>query len=317
MESKGTPSAQLQQALANNPAMSGEDDGSNYEMITEASPEAGVFTIVGGYLDEEGEVHSEVQLRSLTGREEEMLGNDSISINQRLNSIMTSCTQRIGSITDKGQIAKAINSLPAGARTHLLICLKRTSHFRRIKDRYEMEIECPHCGKEGSYAADLSELETYDIPDPSVRTYEVNLLDAKSTVVWQIAGTHADEVMAIVMKDSEEDAKVLSYQIAMRVISIDGTPVKLNISDFLSQDHKKLKLSKNALQVLDWTRKLTTADREDLRESFMDNEPGVELNIDVDCRHCKREFTAGLDVAQKSFFFPTAVSRRSKRRRSI
>jgi hypothetical protein len=318
----GEPSQHMKRAIEDARSGKGggvlevESEGSTYQGVTDPSPERGVFEIVGGYVDGEGELHTSVELRSITGDEEDMLANDSMSPNQRMNAIMSSCVKRLGTITDRGQIAKAINSLPNGSRTHLLVCLKRTSHWRRTKDIYEMGLECPRCSNDATYAVNLGELETYDMPDPKKRVYDVELPDAGVTYSWKILSSREDEVLTVIAGDTDEDRKILTYSILVRLSAIDGEPVSLGVSDFLDSSHKKLRLSKKAEALFRQVASLGADDREDLRESFLDNEPGIDLDLDVDCKHCKKPFKAGLDVSQRSFFFPSATSRRSKRRRS-
>ena len=54
------------------------DTSEGYEQLTEGAPEIGVYTIVGGYLDDEGKLHNQVQLRAMSGHEEDLLSNDAV-----------------------------------------------------------------------------------------------------------------------------------------------------------------------------------------------------------------------------------------------
>ena len=163
--SRGSPS----QGLADS-GLIGDDVSSSgdYESITDAAAESGVFTLVGGYLDDDGEIHREIRLRSMSGDEEDMLGNQGIHILERMGTILSSCIERLGTITDKGKIAQAVSRLPLGSRTHALVCLRRVTHWKRTKDIYEMDVRCPirACERVGSYNVNLAELDTYDMPEP-------------------------------------------------------------------------------------------------------------------------------------------------------
>jgi hypothetical protein len=290
-----------------------------YQYLTEGVPEKGLFTIVGGYLDEEGVVHREVELRSMCGHEEDLLGNQSVPVTQRLSGIMAACTNRIGTIVDRGQISKAVNALPTGSRTHLLISLRRTSHWKRTKDIYDMEVRCPssRCGQVGSYKVDLSDLEVWEMADPTKRQFDLELDEVKETALWKIPTGAEDQVLAVIAESPANEAEILSYMIMVRLVSVGGNRVELGVPDFLDANHKKLKLSRKAKELLLWTKNLPVADRETFRESFDLNEPGVDTDLDFQCKFCRQDFRGNLNVSQASFFFPSATSRRSKRRSSI
>ncbi len=62
--SSGTPSQGLSDA------MGGQDEfesGGDYIPVTDATAESGIFTLIGGYLDDEGVVHRDVYFRSMGG----------------------------------------------------------------------------------------------------------------------------------------------------------------------------------------------------------------------------------------------------------
>lgn len=309
---RGTPSRQLQEAS------SIVDTGGEYEPITEAAPEKGIFYIVGGYLDDDGVVHNEAHMRAMAGPEEELLGNRSIHILDRLNTIVADCTTRLGTIRDPGQITQAVNRLPMGSKIHLLISMRRVSHWKRHKDNFEMEkVRCPitTCEKLADYAVDLSTVETFEMPEPTKREYEVELLDLGISATWRIATSPQERIFSVV---SNQDEKMsLHYAIMVRLVSLGGEDVRLSISDVLTTDKKKIKLSPKATALFQRVRAMTTGDRDDFRADFLNKEPAVDMEIDFDCKHCQKPFKGTLDVTQESFWFPSATSRRSKMKASI
>lgn len=310
----GTPSPYLTQAQGG--VLDTGEGG--YQTLTSGVPEKGTFRIVGGYFDEEsGEVHNDVELRAMSGHEEDLLGNRSVPVTQRMTGIMSSCTVRIGNITDRGEISKIVHKLPTGSRTHLLICLRRTTHWKRTKDIYDMDVRCPNqrCSKVGSYKVDLSELDTWEMEDPTKRHYNLTLDDSGGDVVWKIPTGAEDQILAIVAASASE-AEILTYSILVRLVSIDGNRVEMRVGDFLDTNHRKLKLSKLAQKQLLWTKNLSVNDREQFREQFEAKEPGVDTELEFECKHCHQEFLGALNVAQDTFFFPSATSKRSKRRSS-
>lgn len=307
--SRGTPSQHLVDAES-------ELGGDKYQVLTDAASERGVFDLVGGYLDEAGEVHREIHLRSMAGPEEDLLGNRGVPILDRMASILASCTERLGAITDRGQIIQAINRLPLGTRTHALICLRRVTHWKRHKDIYEMDVRCPitGCEKVGSYAINLAELELHDMPHPEKRVYDLTLQDSGYEIAWRVASSPQERVLGVV--GDMDDAKILTYAIMVRLETIAGEDVRLRLDDLLSTDKKKLRLSKRAEALFERVRGLTVGDREDVRVDMLDKEPGVDTDLEFECSHCHKPFSGSLDIGQETFFFPSATSRRSKQKSS-
>jgi len=322
LNERGAKSKNLQEAIergkkAGGVAVEGPDDG-GYDRVTDPKPEAGIFTLVGGYVDAEGELHKEVSLRSMSGHEEDLLGNRSVPMVQRMDQIMGNCVKSLGSITDKGEILRAVRSMSSGSRTHLLIALRVTSHWKTHGSKYEMEMRCPAsntCGKIGYYKVDLLDLELFEPEDPSVMIHSTELPDSGHEVSWAVMTGREDRIMhGISSAGVGAESSALSYSILTRLRGWDGESIDLEYKDFLTSGKKaKIKLSSDANRWLNEVKGLTTADRDHLRGEFEKHEPGIEMDVDIDCSHCGREFIAKLDISQEQFFFPTATSRRSKR----
>lgn len=314
----GTPSRGLQDVLNSAREMDAGgilDTSEGYQPVTDANPEEGIYEIVGGYLDPEGNLHREVHLRAMSGHEEDLMGNRSIGIIKRLNGIMAQCVQRIGSITDRGQIISAVDKLPSGSRTHLLILIRVTSHYRTEKDIYEAEMRCPMCQHLDTYRVGLLDLERFESPDPTKRSHGVDLPYSEDRVEWKLMGGREDEIMGLLTDASEHEQ--LTFAILLRLLSWNGEPCELTPSNILDGSGKKIRLDKKAKELMLRVKNLQVGDREALRESFLEHEPGVDTDLEVNCTKCQEEFYGRINVAQPGFFFPRATSRRSKRRRSI
>jgi len=314
MQSEGTPSS----GLASSGVLEVEGEGNGYEPLTDGAAERGAFKLVGGYILD-GKVQNEVELRAMSGDEEDMLGNGSIPVVMRMNSIMSACTQRIGDIpgSDAAMIQKAIRGMPSGTRTHLLICLRVVSHYKTEKDKYEMEATCPHCKHPVQCHVLLSELEKYDWEaGHASMEYDFTLPYSEVDVTWRVMTSDQDAVVSELSRLN--DSISLSVSIAMRLVKFDGEDCALSRDDLLDSRGKKMKLSRRGRHVMDIVRKMQTGDRDALRAQFLDNEPGIETTVTVDCSNdaCGREFEVGLDVSQPGFFFPQATSMRSKRKRT-
>lgn len=322
----GTPSPQLERLRA--AVEQGSIDGggiiqsgeaAEYQTLTDAQPEAGVYSLVGGYVDRDGVLHKEVEIEAMGGHEEDLLGNRSLPIVLRLNSVLSRVVKRLGTIVDRGEIARAVSEMPLGTRQHLLIAMRVTSHWLSEKDLYVFRARCPRCGKESELSVNLLALEHYESEDPSRQVYECELPYSKMKVEWRILPGEWDHAMEVLGRKKEMSSDYLTHAIVARVTSVNGEDVSLSISDVLTPDKRKAKLSKRAQQVIRWAKDLKVVDRETLRAKFLEHEPGVDTDVDCECKseRCGASWQLSLDLGQESFFFPQATSMRSKTRSSI
>lgn len=321
----GKPSPQLERLRAAVEKSKSEggilqmDDTPEYETLTDAQPEAGVYSLVGGYIDRDGELHKEVEIEAMGGDEEDLLGNRRVPIVLRLNAILSRVVRRLGTITDRGLISRAVTDMPIGTRQHLLIAMRVTSHWLTEKDLYNFKATCPRCGKEFDYTINLLSLEHYEPDDPSKQLHEVVLPHSKAKAEWRVLPGEWDHALDVLRRNKEMSSDFLTHAIMGRIVSINGEKIDLSVSDVLTPDKKKAKLSKRAKQVLKWAKGAKSVDRETLRASFLEHEPGVDTDIECECKNerCGATFYVPLDLGQEAFFFPQTTSMRSKTRSSI
>jgi len=321
----GTPSPQLERLRA--AAEKGKTEGGGiiqvneapeYETLTDAQPESGVFSLVGGYLDRDGVLHKEVEIEAMGGHEEDLMGNRKIPIVLRLNSILSRVVKRIGGITDRGDIARAVSEMPLGTRQHLLIAMRVTSHWLTEKDLYKFNARCPRCKRESPFTSNLMSLDLYEPDDPSKQLHEVELPYSKSKAQWRILPGEWDHALDVLARNKEMASDFLTHAIIARIVSINGEAIDLSVTDVLTPDKRKAKLSKRAQQVIKWAKAAKSVDRETLRAAFLEHEPGVDTDIECECKNerCGAEWTVTLDLGQEGFFFPQTTSMRSKTRSS-
>lgn len=240
----------------------------------------GVFELPCGFVDSAGALHTEIALRELTGAEEDLLASKQMAPFKKYNELLVRCTQRIGTITDRGQISAAVKGLPIGDRLFLLFAIRRVS----IGDEYTFRETCPSEGCKSSerYTVHLSELEIKKMPEPAKRIYDARL-PSGITVRFRIS-TGVDEERAMGIETKAEDA-ALSKGILMRLELLDGVPPELQ-----------------AVKNMKWR------DRLALREEWNKVEGGVDTEVDMTCPACGHEFKKDIEVTS-SFFFPSATSK--------
>ena len=157
------------------------------------------------------------------------------------------------------------------------------------------------------------DLERYHPDDPHEMVHEV-VLPSGTKAKWKTLTGKEDHLLTVLGEASQ--AEQLSFAILVRMVELDGENVELASTECLTQDGKKVKLNKRATELLRRVKAMKVTDRDVLRAAFMEQEAGIETEVDVTCSHCQLDFIARLDVAQEAFFFPQVTLRRSKRRHS-
>lgn len=257
--------------------MSTTVEASILNQIQDPKSTQGVFDLPCGFLDAQGQLHSDVVVRELTGEEEDLLGSRQMGPFQKYNELLVRCTTRIGSITGRSEIANAVRNLPIGDRIFILMALRRVS----IGDEYALEVECdnPECKSKRTYTVSLADLTVKKMPEPNRRLYDVTL-PSGATARFRIS-TGLDEERAMRM-DKAEDA--LSKAMLMRLELLNGAPPQL-------ADVKAMK----------WK------DRRALRDAWDKVEGGIDTSIEIQCSDCGKEFKREVQI-DSNFFFPSDTS---------
>ena len=244
------------------------------------------FPLPVGYVDGEGKVHRHISLREMKGTEDDMLGNADLPIGERCSNVLAACCDRLGDITDKAVIRKAIcDDLDVGLplteqdRIAAMIYLRRTS----LGDRYKFERDCPRCGKKAeNRGIDLRTLKIDQAEFPERRRVKIDLpRSGKVAVVKVLTASGALEIGKL--RPDQKDLKSLA--IVVRVESLDGKPVG------------------DPMTALAKIKALPQADRNLIRKVYNAMETYVETDIDVECRNpiCRYKWQFPLDVGQGFF----------------
>lgn len=116
--------------------------------------EAGIFLLPGGYY-QEGELYKEVELRPLTGQEEEIIAESSANENRAklITSILINCVLRIGPIREI--TAEMIRNLLVVDRDYLILRLRQLTFGSKV----EGITSCPECKQKIDIDFDLNDIE--------------------------------------------------------------------------------------------------------------------------------------------------------------
>jgi len=239
-----------------------------------------------GYLDSEGNLHTSVVVREMTGEEEEILAARSMQGNKKINMILSRCTQQVGDFNG-GSVERIIPDLTQGDRVYLLIAIRRAS----LGDEMPFATKCPACEQDARFVLDLADLETVKMEDPRKRTYELTLPKTGKKVVMKVLTGRGEDAIG---KASKRGKDIISTAIFARVETFDGKPPTV-------RDLKMLPL----------------VDRNFLQNSWEDHEGGVDTEVQIDCPGCGNEYDTQLDISQQGFFNPSATLKSWKKKYSF
>ena len=232
-----------------------------------------------GYANGDGRVHRRAVIRKMTGHEEALLYDASLSPSRLVTELIRSCLLRIGDLSsvDSG----VVSDLYTADRNYLLLELRRIT----LGDRMLASYRCPGCGESIAVIEDLSRFEVRRADDGAVLDIELELddgyVDRRGTLHRQLVltlprGTDEDFIAPMVERDplKARDALVL------RCIRRFGTLPAAELEAY-------------GVKIL---RDLTLGDRLAIEMAFNDRAAGIDLTSRLACQHCGHAFVAELDM---------------------
>jgi hypothetical protein len=254
--------------------------------IEQAKPSVDAYELPCGYVDPEGTVHTSVVVSEMTGEDEETLAAKNMTTTKKINKILIRCTQSVGTLSGQ-QLNFVIPELTQGDRIFLLMAIRRAS----LGDEMPFETTCPQCKEAARFIVDLKDLGVKKMANPAQRTYPLTLPKTKKKVLMKVLTGRGEEAIAQAVQKSKD---IITTAIFARVESIDDKPIVMK--DLLS---------------------LPLIDRNFLRNSWEDNEGGVDTSIQVDCPSCNNAYDSELDISQQGFFNPSATLSNWKKKYSF
>jgi hypothetical protein len=235
----------------------------------------------GGFVDQRGTVHNEIELRALTGREEELLGDsrrrESASL---VTALLGRCVERIGALRPVGEdVARA---LLIADRQYALLKLREAT----FGDQVRASVPCPwpDCGKRVAISFSINDIPVEVAADKGP-TYAATLSpeamagldEPERTVVFRLPNGGDQEVLSPLLADNEPRALTELLGRCLLRIGRDTRPDAEAVA----------RLSPRARLEI---------------EAHMDRvAPHVDLLMDATCVECGREFSLPFDLQR--FFF--------------
>jgi len=244
------------------------------------------FVLPVGYVDAAGTVHNHMVLREMKGTEDDIMGDDELPFGERVTAILANCCERLGDITDKEIIKKALaDELETGLplteqdRTAAMIFLRRVT----VGDNYKFSRTCIRCGQRArNRSINLSTLQIEKTVDAKQRKVKIQLPRSGTEAILSVLTAKAAAEVGK-LKPTGRDAKSLA--IMTRLESLGGEP--------LGNDGSALQKVKD----------LPQADRNVLRQTWVAMEAKVDTDVEVTCTNpiCGTTWSFPLDVGQAFF----------------
>ena len=211
----------------------------------------------------------EVELREMTGAEEELLTNQRlIRSGDAVNQVLRNCIVRLGDKEDPS--IEDVLDLLSGDRFFILVKLRQIS----LGDEVELELSCasPACGAVNPVAIHIDELET--TPYGKEREFTFELPGSGRAVRFGYLDGHKEKRLAALKEPS------ISSAMLIRLVDLDG-----------AAPSKKL------------MNEMSLRDRSALRQEMVRLDAGIDTTVEVDCEACSARIRTRLE-AEPGFLFP-------------
>jgi hypothetical protein len=234
----------------------------------------------GGLVDEAGTVHGEVELRGLSGREEEILATAADESASLVTAILSRCVQRIGEVPEVD--SAVVRRLLVADRQYLLLRLREAT----FGDQVRGSVPCPwpDCGRRVTVS-----FSTRDVPVTASSdkgpAYTLTLSteampgagDDERSVEFRLPTGADQELLAPLLAENEATALTALLERCLLRIGADGGAGE------------------------DAVAALSAVARQEIERAMQEAAPRVDLTMDAHCTECGREFSAPFDP--QSFFF--------------
>lgn len=239
-----------------------------------------VLNLPSGYIDESNTLHTEITIREMDGRDEDLLANQKIPMQSRMNKLLESCVQSIGSYSQKdSNWSSILLDLPVLDRVWILLQLRIVT----LGPIFSAKIVCQNeeCKKSSQQNVDLNDLQVVGLKDPMKRTYSGVLPKSKKEFVCKIFnGNDENKLTKLIQKNSED---LISLAIWGRLLKLGDKHAPIDLESIKS---------------------LSLLDRQYLRNQFKVNEGEIDQKMECFCPSCGHEFSQSIEF-DSNFFFPS------------
>jgi len=239
---------------------------SNAERETEEE----VFLLPGGYVDESGTVHDEVQLSSLTGLDEEVLlatldpGTCAATV---VTTLLARCVKRVGSLEHVD--ASLIRELLVADRDYLIMKLRLLT----LGPRVDCVLRCPDpdCGQLMDLTIDLDELE-----------FEFKPVKQRYVTIQLLGGAARPESDGLAGSVEIRFPNGADQEVCAPLFSIDKEAA---LAELLSRCIRRIDNCSNVESA-----------KVEIEERLGQLAPRAEIELEASCPECEKSFGANFDA---------------------
>ena len=211
----------------------------------------------------------EIELREMTGLEEELLTNQRlIRSGEAINQVLKNCIVSLG---DSSEVSTdQVQQMLSGDRLFTLVRLRQIS----LGDEVELELPCTNsaCRTKNFLTVTLEELEVAKYPEE--REFSFVLPGSKKTVRFGYLDGAMEKRLAA-LKDPNITSAML-----MRILDVEGNPPSKKILAEMSMK-----------------------DRSALRVEMSRVDAGIDTTVECECESCGTQLKTRLE-AEPAFLFP-------------
>lgn len=255
--------------------------------------EVSKYLLPAGYIDESGQLHREVELSALTGREEELLVTMARQGGAaQVSAVLSSCVKRIGNISPVSR--DLVRQLLVADRQYLMLKLRELTFGERI----QATVSCPWPNCDTRVDIDFN---VSDIP--------IKAMDHVSAVYqydFAVGLTTESKTLSICFRlPNGGDQEALSSQLENNEAAA--------LSHLLWRCIQRIDSSENP--DIEQIRVFSSSLRANIEKKMQELSPDVELTMEAECPECRRSFTIPFDL--QDYFFGELNTSRELLRREI
>lgn len=234
-----------------------------------------------GYIDEQGNRHNQAVIRKMTGHEEALLYDSSLTTGSLVTELIRNCLVKLDGIDAVD--ANLVNDLYVADRNYLLMEIRRITLGSHMVAHYA----CPRCGADQAVVEDLGQIEVRRVQnDEFADEIHVQLEDGYTDK----SGTqHTDLVLSL--PHGTDEAFVAPMLAKDPLKALDALLLRC-IKHFGTLS--RAVLDAYGVKIL---RDLTMGDRQRLHTALSKDMPGMDLERSLKCPSCGARFSGMLDVS--------------------
>lgn len=210
-----------------------EEAGSPIQVTIPSLPETSV-SLPGGYLDFDGTVHTNAEVRELTGTDEEAI----VKILEPGKALLAILQRATVSIGGKKADKDMLNSLLSGDREQLLVAIRKVTFGSELS----LISSCPKCASEQTFVIDLDkDVKTKELDDKIVdRSFTVET--KKGLVKVHLPTGEVQE--KIINSTNKNTAELDTLLLSSCILELNDLPImnQSQIRDLGMQDRRKILL---------------------------------------------------------------------------